>query len=47
MFSTAEFGESEGQVSLYAAAVEVRNCACVLDRINGRDFSREDRAGDL
>lgn len=25
MFSTAEFGESEGQVFLYAAAEEVRN----------------------
>lgn len=31
MFSTAEFGESEGQVFLSAAAVEVRNIRSLCD----------------
>ena len=31
MFSTAEFGESEGQVFLSAAAAEVRNIRSLCD----------------
>lgn len=31
MFSTAEFGESEGQVFLSAAAVQVRNIRSLCD----------------